>query len=214
MSGTVLNNTVKEKDLGLTSSADMKVSEQCGIAAAKGNQMFGLIRRNIVYKETKLIIPLYKTIVRPHLEYCIQTWRPHRKKVIDMLERVQRRATQIIPTLRNISCEMRLKEYGLTTLETRRLRGDQIEGLKILNGYENIDRYFFVTAKEERRTRGHGVTLAKKQCILDIRQFSFSQRIVIEWNRLSADCVGACSVNIFKNKIDIYLKTGGVYLDR
>ena len=48
---TVLNTTVKEKDLRLTISADMKVSEQCGIAAAKGNQIIGLIRRNIVYKE-------------------------------------------------------------------------------------------------------------------------------------------------------------------
>ena len=101
---------------------------------------------------------------------------------------------------------MRLKECGLTTLETRRLRGDQIEVFKILNGYENIDRNIFFTVKEERRTRGHGVTLAKKQCRLDIRKFSFSQRTVNEWNRLSADCVGASSVNIFKNKIDIYLR--------
>ena len=46
-----LNTTLKEKDFGLTISADMKVSEQCGIAAAKGNQILGLIRRNIVYKE-------------------------------------------------------------------------------------------------------------------------------------------------------------------
>ena len=85
---------------------------------------------------------------------------------------------------------MHLKECGLTTLETRRLRVDEIEVFKILNGYENIDRSFF-TVKEERMTRGHGVTLAKKQCRLDIRKFSFSQRTVNEWNRLSADCVGA-----------------------
>ena len=63
----------------------------------------------------------------------------------------------------------------------------------------------FFTVKEERRTRGHGVTLAKKQCRLDIR-YSFSQRTVNEWNRLSADCVGASSVNIFKSKINIYLR--------
>ena len=86
---------------------------------------------------------------------------------------------------------MRLNECGLITLETRRLR-DQIEVLKILNGYENIDRNMFFSVKEERRTRGHGVTLAKKQCRLDI--ITFSQRTVNEWNRVSADCVGASSV--------------------
>ena len=159
-----------------------------------------------MYKEKELIIPLYKTIVRPHLEYCIQAWRPYRKKDIDMLERVQRRATKMIQKLRNISYEMRLKECGLTTLETRILRGDQIEVFKILNGYENIDRNIFSQSRK-RRTRGHGVTLAKKQCRLDIRKFS--QRTVNDWNRLSADCVGASSVNIFKNKIDIYLRWAG-----
>ena len=60
-----------------------------------------------------------------------------------MLERVQRRATKMIQTLRDVSYEMRLKECGLTTLETRRLRGDQIEVFKILNGYENIERFIF-----------------------------------------------------------------------
>ena len=61
MGGTVLSTTIKEKDLGLIINADMKVSQQCGIAASKGNQMFGLIRQYIVYtmyKETNLIIPL------------------------------------------------------------------------------------------------------------------------------------------------------------
>ena len=91
MGDTVLNTTVKEKDLGLTISADMKVSEQCGIAPAKGNQILGLIRRNRVYKEKEPIIPLYKTIVRPHLEYRIQAWRPYCKKDIDILERVHMR---------------------------------------------------------------------------------------------------------------------------
>ena len=49
----------------------------------------------------------------------------------------------MIQTLRDVSYEMRLKECGLTTLETRRLRGDQIEVFKILNGYENIERFIF-----------------------------------------------------------------------
>ena len=56
-----------------------------------------------------------------------------------MLEKIQRRATKLIPELRDLRYEERQKECGLTTLETRRLRGDQIEVFKILNGYENID---------------------------------------------------------------------------
>ena len=53
MGGTILSKTVKEKDLGVTMNANMKVSEQCRIAASKGNQVLGMIRRNITYKEKK-----------------------------------------------------------------------------------------------------------------------------------------------------------------
>ena len=102
-----------------------------------------MIRRNITYKEMSLIVPLYKAIVRPHLEYCIQAWSPYLRKDIDMLEKIQRRATKLIPGLRDLTYEERLKECGLTTLETRRSRGDQIEVFKILNGYENIDSNHF-----------------------------------------------------------------------
>ena len=89
-----------------------------------------------------------------------------------MLERVQRRATKIIQKLWNINYEMRLKECGLATLETRLLRRDQIEVFKLLNGHENIDRNKLFSVKEGRWAREHGVTLAKKQCRLDIRKFS------------------------------------------
>ena len=78
MGGTIVSTTVKEKDLGVTMNANMKVSEQCRIAAPKGNQVLGMIRRNltynqvlgmirrnITYKDNSLIVPLYKAIVRP-----------------------------------------------------------------------------------------------------------------------------------------------------
>ena len=73
-----------------------------------------------------------------------------------MLEKIQGRATKLIPGLRDLTYEERLKECGLTTLETRRLRGDQIEVFKIFNGYENIDaNNFFLEIKESKITRGH-----------------------------------------------------------
>ena len=59
MGGTILSKTVKEKYLGVTMNANMKVSEQCRIAASKANQVLGMIRRNITYKENSLIVPLY-----------------------------------------------------------------------------------------------------------------------------------------------------------
>ena len=96
MNNTVLLSTEREKDVGVIASSDMKVSEQCGIAARKRNKILGLIRRNIAYRDKRIIIPLYKSLVRPHLEYCIQVWRPHMRKDIDKLERVQRRATRLI----------------------------------------------------------------------------------------------------------------------
>ena len=205
MGDAVLGRTTQEKYFRVTFSGDMKVSEQCGSAASTRNQIIGLIRRTITYKEKQLNVPLYKAIVRPHLEYCIQAWRPYRKKDIDKLERIQRRATKIIPELRDLSYESRLLQCGLTTLETRRLRGDQIEVFKIVKRYEDIDRNMFFKLKEGNRTRGHKATLVEEQCRLYLRKFSFSQRLIDEWNKLPNDCVNASSVNMFNNRIDRYL---------
>ena len=63
--------------------------------------------------------------------------------------------------------------------------GDQIEVFKILNGYENIDSNIFFEIKESKITRGHNYTLVKKQSRLDVRKYSFSQRTINVWNKLS-----------------------------
>ena len=107
----------------------------------------------------------------------------------------------------DLSYEERLKECGLTTLESRRLRGDQIEVFKILSGHENIDSNIFFSLKKYNRTRGHEITLVKDR--LDGRKYSFPQRAINEWNKLSRDCVTASSVNMFKNKVDTYLRRVG-----
>ena len=80
---------------------------------------------------------------------------------------------------------------------------------KILNGYENVDRNMFFKLKEGSRTRGHKAALVKEQCRLDMRQYSFSQKVMIEWNKLPNDCFNASSVNMFKNRIDRCLIRAG-----
>ena len=206
-------NKLRQNNIGTTSSSFNRVAiwpfSQSSNTPTGVSGMSPPIRRTITYKEKHLIVPLYKAIVRPHLEYCIQAWRPYRKKDIDKLERIQRRATKMIPELRDLSYESRLLQCGLTTLETRRLRGDQIEVFKIVNGYEDVDRNMFFKLKEGSRTRGHKAALVKEQCRLDMRKYSFSQRVINEWNKLPNDCVNASSVNMFKNRIDRYLIRAG-----
>ena len=90
-----------------------------------------------------MIIPLYKAIVRPHLEYCIQAWNPHLRKDVYMLEKIQRRATKLIPELRDLTYEERLKEMWTDNTRNAKIKGDKIEVFKILNGYENIDSNIF-----------------------------------------------------------------------
>ena len=119
----------------------------------------------------------------------------------------------MIPELRDLSYESCLLQCGLTTLETRRLRGDQIEVFKIVNGYEDVDRNMFFKLKEGSRTRGHKAALVKEQCRLDIRKYSFSQRVINQWNKLPNDCVNASSVNMFKKFFLQICDKGGLHID-
>ena len=74
------------------------------------------------------MLRLYQTLVRPKLEYCVQAWRPYLKKDIDLLETVQRRATRMMTSDKSLLYTDRLQKFGITTLETRILRGDLIGG--------------------------------------------------------------------------------------
>ncbi len=89
------------KDLGVTITSNRKFSQQCKEAAGKANRMLGFIKRNSSFKNKDIILPLYNSLVRPHLEYAVQFWSPHLAKDIAKLEAVQRRTTKMIPSLRN-----------------------------------------------------------------------------------------------------------------
>ena len=95
----VLGVQKSERDLGVFMQSDLKVYKQCSKAANEANKRLGMINRNFKCKAKKVILPLYKSIVRPHLDYCVQAWRPHYRKDMDKLEKVQRRATRMVEGL-------------------------------------------------------------------------------------------------------------------
>ena len=189
----------QERDLGVWITDNLKPSMQCQYAYSKASRALGLIGRTITYKSEDVLIRLYKTLVRPHLEYCVSAWSPYYVKDRLLLERVQHRFTRMVPGLRNLSYENRLDHLGLWALEERRNRADLLEIFKMYKGFSTIpfERLFeFSTATN---TRGHSAKIAKHHCHLDLRRYFFSERTVDRWNSLSQQDINCSTVNSFKN---------------
>jgi hypothetical protein len=162
MGGMVLKVSEEERDLGVIMHKSAKPSRQCAEASKKANSTLGMIRRTIVTRDKDTILRLYKSLVRPQLEYCIQVWSPYLKQDMEKLEKVQRRATKMIWGYKDLGYEERLKRCGLTTLERRRSRGDLIEAYKIITGKEAVQKEKFFELAPNKATRGHRYKLFKK----------------------------------------------------
>ena len=149
---------------------------------------------------------LLVTVIRPRLEYAQVVWSPYKKKHIKKLERLQRMATKMVPEIRELTDEERLKAMDLPTLEKRRERGDLIQIFKLLNRMDIVDNKDLLMRGEivGRSTRGHSMKLRKGRCLQDVKKHSFPQRCVEMWNELSEEVISAKSVHSFKERLDKY----------
>ena len=212
MNGVNLESVNSHKDLGIHISNNLKVEKQCKEAYKNANMQLGFIKRNFQYKSKDIILPLYKSIVRPHLEYAVQAWTPYYDKDIDLLEKIQHRATKLIPNLRNKPYPERLESLGLTTLKTRRLRGQLIQAFKIIKQFDDVNPNYFFKFDQSSITRGNDLKLKYKTqtYVTDPGKNYFTNSIVKEWNLLPNTVINSTSINMFKNRLDKYFKNANI----
>ena len=190
------------KDLGVIFDSKLKFDIHINEKVKKAYSILGVINRNFKHMTANTLILIYKSMVRSHIEYANSIWSPYRIMDIEKLEKVQKRATKMIPSIKNLNYEGRLKFLDLPTLKYRRLRGDMIEVYKIITLKYDSNSVIKFNRIENSCTRGNSYKLFKKNINSKIRKDFFSNRVITVWNSLPDIVVSAKTTNMFKNLLD------------
>lgn len=218
-----LSESECERDLGVFISNDLRWKRHINEIVSRANRVLGMLVRTFVCRDPDLWKTLYVALVRPHLEYASTIWNPYLRGDISALEKVQERASRIPRALRNMPYEERLNAWGLTTLETRRSRGDLIQLYKILNGYDVVEWSTGLKLVPPGPTRSSArndlclrreifpsITRNDYGHFVSARHEFFLNRVVVHWNELSNSHIHAPSINSFKARIDDPTKTAAI----
>ena len=191
-----------EKDLGVIFNSKFNFTNHIESCVAKARSSTAWLFRNFVSREQETIIHLYKSLVRPHLEYCPQVWAPIGKfgnwSPIMSIEGVQRWVTSCIQGMDYLSYRQRLEKLNLTTLFERRMRGDLIEVFKALNGFSFTASNVI---KQSNRTGNLLVNKRRKPFTRTMENDFFGSRVATYWNKLPSIVKKSSSVNDFKNNL-------------
>ena len=221
MNGVELSVTEEERDLGVWTDSTLKPSLQCSKAATNANRLLGMILKSFHYRTKQSLVPLYKSLVRPKMEFAVAAWNPFYDKDIACLEKVQRRLIRSLSNVRGATYDEKLKDAGLTTLEERRKRGDMIEAFKTLSGKNNVEKegWFRIASNDENQSRTRSNTnviegreqtrssvLIRERARTDLRNNSFRLRVGRSWNDLPDSVRNVNSTNAFKNAYDSWLR--------
>ena len=215
VSGQEIEHMFEEKDLGVTMDSELTFAEHITEKVNKANSLVGIIRRSFSRLDKDTFVKIFVAFVRPHLEYGQVIWAPHLRKYINMIEKVQIRATKLIDGFGKLSYSERLGKLNLPTLAYRRLRGDMIETYKHFHSYDpTILPPSFI--RRDRPSRSHDFQIQPiipKDGERGVQKNSFYCRIADTWNQLPRDVVIAPTMDAFKNRLDKHWKDLPLKLD-